>query len=383
MGKYGSALGCAVPRVFYGVMDKNASKLSRLQPPTFVGGHTAGGAHKQVSRRRILQGGAAGAIAAGLGYSTWATTSHLALASNPSPNGFTHSQAEFGNLFYDYGSQNLMEIASAVDIPELIEFKDDGEQSSLGFALAENNEFLPDEVPIPKLRPESSQVALAQSGVPIPPMRQDSLIPEKLDLPTNSPLSQPTITLAAATQPDLGSGGRRVYTPSDALSERLGRSRRTLNVHAVNLGERLNINYFRNGRYDTGALAELDNLFRDRHSRKTAEIDPGVYDQLFAISNIFQGREINMLSGYRAKETNEAMRRRMAGVAKFSYHVRAQAVDFYISNISISEIHVAALKLSVGGVGYYPGSNFVHVDTGPLRNWPSRYASLGYRYRQT
>ena len=129
-------------------------------------------------------------------------------------------------------------------------------------------------------------------------------------------------------------------------------------------------------------MAELDNLFRDRHSRKIAEIDPGVYDQLFALSNIFGGKEINMLSGYRAPETNEAMRRRMGGVAKFSYHVKAQAADFYINRVPISEIHIAALKLSVGGVGYYPGSNFVHLDTGPSVTGPPAIIRLGRRYRE-
>ncbi len=361
-------------------MAQNRQTYSGLVSPTFAGGLNAS-RDRSLSRRRILQAGVAGSMAAGLGYMGYVAVARNAFAANPSPNGFTHSNAEFGNLFYDYGSQNLMQIASATDIPELIEFQDTGEGDSAGFALAQSNEIQPEAVVLPRLRPDANRTLIAESAAPLPPIRRANAIPAKQDIPV-VPLPEPNITLAAASQPDLSSSGRRVYTPSEALSERLGRSRRTLRVHAINIGERLNINYFRNGRYDTGALAELDNLFRDRHSRKVAEIDPGVYDQLFAISNIFQGREINMLSGYRAPETNEAMRRRMAGVAKFSYHVRAQAVDFYISNVSISEIHIAALKLTVGGVGYYPGSNFVHVDTGPVRNWPSRYHSMGRRYRE-
>lgn len=361
-------------------MLRNSQTYAVLVSPTFAGGLNAG-QDRSMSRRRILQAGVAGSLAAGLGYMGYAAASRNAFASNPSPNGFTHSDAEFGNLFYDYGSQNLMQIASAVDIPELIEFQDTGEGDSAGFAIAQSNEIQPEAVILPRSRPSADRTQIAESAVPLPPIRRANAIPAKQEIQLN-PLPAPTITVAAAAQPDLSGSGRRIYTPSEALSERLGRSRRTLRVHAINIGERLNINYLRNGRYDTGALAELDNLFRDRHSRKVAEIDPGVYDQLFAISNIFQGREINMLSGYRAPETNEAMRRRMAGVAKFSYHVQAQAVDFYISHVSISEIHIAALKLTVGGVGYYPGSNFVHVDTGPVRNWPSRYHGMGARYRQ-
>ena len=360
-------------------MTQNRHIHAGCMGPTFAGGRGVG-QDGYMGRRRVLQAGVAGSLFAGLGYMGYVAVSRNAFASNPSPNGFTHSEAEFGNLFYDYGSQNLMQIASAVDIPELIEFRDTGEGDSAGFDLAQNNDIQPEAVVLPRLRPDANRPLVAESTVPLPPIRRASALPTKQDIPVNS-LHRPAITVAAA-QPNLDGSDRRIYTPSESLSERLGRNRRTLRVNAINLGERININYFRNGRYDTGALAELDNLFRDRHSRKVAEIDPGVYDQLFAISNIFQNREINMLSGYRTSETNEAMRRRMAGVAKFSYHVRAQAVDFYISRISISETHIAALKLTAGGVGYYPGSNFVHVDTGPVRNWPTRYRNMGAQYRE-
>jgi len=362
------------------VMSIDGAKYSRLMGPTYAGSLRQTGG--RFSRRRLMQAGVATGFVASTSYLGWAAATRNAFAANPSPNGFSHAEAEFGNLFYDYGSQNLMEVAAAADIPELIEFRDSGEQDTAGLALADNNEIAPELVPLPRARPDANRVQIAEAIVPLPALRRGNAIPTKLDLPVNATPSVPS-GIAVASQPSISGSGRRVYTPSEALSERLGRSRRTLRVHGVNIGERLNITYFRNGRYDTSALAELDNLFRDRHSRKVAEIDPGVYDQLFAISNVFQGREVNMLSGYRAPETNEAMRRRMSGVAKFSYHVRAQAVDFYLSNVSISEIHIEALRLTVGGVGYYPGSNFVHLDTGPLRNWPSRYHGMGSRYRQT
>lgn len=179
------------------------------------------------------------------------------------------------------------------------------------------------------------------------------------------------------------SSSRRNSAASSALSLQLGTGDRTLCVHAPNLGERLNLTYFRNGTYDDGALAALDNLFRDRHANKSAEIDTGLYDQLAALSRMFGGREVNMLSGYRSPETNEEMRRRSSGVAKFSYHVRGQAADVYISDVSIAEVHIAALKLNAGGVGYFPHVNFVHVDSGPLRNWPVEYQEMAKQYRST
>ena len=353
--------------------------VARLQAPTFAGS-VSKLRRRQLGRRRVLQAGVSTVVVGTLGYVGWAGTRD-AFAATPNPNGLSHAEAEIGNLFYDYGSQNLMEVASLSDLPELIEFSDRDEGDTAGFALASNNEMMPQAMPLPRVRPDVERLQIAQaSAVPMPAIRRDNAIPTRLALPELPSPDSVNINVVGNSQTDLG---RAVSQPRGPFATRLGRGRRTLRVHAVNIGERLNISYFRNGRYDTGALAELDNLFRDRHSRKVAEIDAGVYDQLFAISNIFGGKEINMLSGYRAPETNEAMRRRMGGVARFSYHVKARAADFYISRVSISEIHIAVLKLTVGGVGYYPGSNFVHIDTGPLRNWPSRYHSIGRRYRES
>ena len=318
------------------------------------------------------------------GYTAW-TISSPSLAPSQS-NHAANSTVDQHAASYDYSSHNLVKIIPASDLPELIEFHDGGEQETAGLALTANTQGAPALAPTPNSRP-AAQSSIAQAILPIPETRPSAAIPAKLNLPATAPQSpqvspQADFTLASTAQPNSLGANRQIYTPSEALSARLGSDRRSLRIYGVNVGERLSLNYFQKGRYDRGALAELDHLFRDRHTGKVAQINPGVYDQLFAIANIFQNREINMISGYRAPETNEAMRRRTTGIAKFSYHVRAQAADFYVSGVSISEVHIASLKLSVGGVGYYPSSNFVHVDVGPLRNWPGRYADLGRRYRQ-
>ena len=83
----------------------------------------------------------------------------------------------------------------------------------------------------------------------------------------------------------------------------------------------------------------------------------------------FRNAEILVLSGYRSAKTNAAMRRNHRGVASNSFHIRGQAVDFQVSGVPLAKVRDAALSLNNGGVGYYPRSNFVHVDTGPVRTW--------------
>ena len=74
-------------------------------------------------------------------------------------------------------------------------------------------------------------------------------------------------------------------------------------------------------------------------------------------------------TGYRSIDTNNELRARSRGVAKKSYHTKGQAMDFHIEGIALSNIRKAALSMRAGGVGYYPRSNFVHIDTGPARHW--------------
>jgi uncharacterized protein YcbK (DUF882 family) len=78
---------------------------------------------------------------------------------------------------------------------------------------------------------------------------------------------------------------------------------------------------------------------------------------------------VQLISGYRSLDTNNELRERSRGVAKHSFHMQGRAMDFHIEGIQLSKIRKAALKMRAGGVGYYPRSNFVHIDTGPTRSW--------------
>lgn len=120
------------------------------------------------------------------------------------------------------------------------------------------------------------------------------------------------------------------------------------------------------GKFNSASLQKLNYLMRDRRENKVRAIDPKLYLKLMQIQARLGMRnsEILVLSGYRTPKSNRTVRG-----AGNSFHMQGKAVDFYIQGISLARLRNAAESLSNGGVGYYPRSNFVHVDTGPVRSW--------------
>ncbi|WP_453973035.1 DUF882 domain-containing protein [Amorphus sp. MBR-141] len=148
---------------------------------------------------------------------------------------------------------------------------------------------------------------------------------------------------------------------------------RTLDLFFTHTGEKLKITYKRNGRFIPSALTELNRFLRDWRRNESTKVDPELFDLLWQIQQgVGQGRTIHVVSAYRSPATNNMLRSRSRGVAKFSQHMAGKACDFYIPGVSTAEIRKAAFKLQVGGVGFYPTSRtpFVHLDTGSVRSWP-------------
>ncbi|CAH0186091.1 hypothetical protein SRABI13_01375 [Erwinia aphidicola] len=145
---------------------------------------------------------------------------------------------------------------------------------------------------------------------------------------------------------------------------------RVLTLSNLNTGESLKTEFFNGKSYDKDELARLNHFFRDYRANKSKNIDPHLFDQLYRLQTMLDTRKpVQLISGYRSLATNNSLRSHSKGVAKHSYHTLGQAMDFHIEGISLSIIRKAALSLRAGGVGYYPSSNFVHIDTGPVRNW--------------
>lgn len=148
---------------------------------------------------------------------------------------------------------------------------------------------------------------------------------------------------------------------------------RTLSFFHTHTGERAKITYCCNGRYDPQALQAINHLLRDFRVNREKPIDPALLDLLHELRGTLEiDQPFHVISGYRAPETNAMLRERggdHTGVASKSLHMVGKAIDIRLPGVKLEHLRAAAKSLKLGGVGFYPTSNFVHVDTGRVRYW--------------
>jgi uncharacterized protein YcbK (DUF882 family) len=160
-----------------------------------------------------------------------------------------------------------------------------------------------------------------------------------------------------------------VYAAAPGFLRGAGKIRR-LRLRSDRLGETTDMIYWIDGKYIKPAMKEINLIFRDWRENAVADIDRNTINIIAATHNRLDTSEpFVLLSGYRTQKTNNMLRSRSRGVAKKSYHMRAMAADLRIQSRSVSQVSRAAVSLSGGGVGRYGGSNFTHVDSGPVRTW--------------
>ncbi|OEU72273.1 MAG: hypothetical protein BA869_04605 [Desulfuromonadales bacterium C00003107] len=146
---------------------------------------------------------------------------------------------------------------------------------------------------------------------------------------------------------------------------------RSLSLFNTHTGESLqSVVYWTDGDYLPEALTEINFLLRDHRTDQIKPMDPKLFDLLHTLSNKLDNRKpFQIISGYRSPESNRKLRQANSGVAKKSFHLAGQAADIRLPNRNLAQLRRAALNLRAGGVGYYPQSGFIHVDTGPRRSW--------------
>ncbi len=161
---------------------------------------------------------------------------------------------------------------------------------------------------------------------------------------------------------------RAVTSQQSVSQESQNRRLRLYNTHTA---ERIDIVCRQGDHFVPGALAKLDYFLRDHRTGDVRHFDPRLYDILSDLTSSIgnPGGEIDIICGYRTSSTNESLRAHTTGVAKNSLHIQAEAIDLRMPGIDTLQLRKAALALSRGGVGYYPHSDFIHVDVGRVRQW--------------
>ena len=151
------------------------------------------------------------------------------------------------------------------------------------------------------------------------------------------------------------------------------RPERVLSLFHTHTGERLKIAYCCDGVYQPEALAQLNHLLRDFRVNQEKPIDQNLFDLLHELGGTLEtDQPYHIISGYRSPETNAMLREHggaHTGVASSSLHMVGKAIDIRVPGVKLDHLRGAAASLKLGGVGFYPSSNFVHVDTGRVRYW--------------
>ena len=161
------------------------------------------------------------------------------------------------------------------------------------------------------------------------------------------------------------------WTPAlakaDEVPVRKGRAMTFTNLHTQ---ESFKGEYWYDGEYIPGAFSEIKTVLRDYRTGDKFPIDPRLMDVLFVLQRRLDNfTPFNVFSGYRSPHTNAMLRETTNGVARGSLHMQGQAIDVNLPGTGLNGLHRAGIRLKSGGVGYYPSSDFVHMDTGRVRNW--------------
>lgn len=157
------------------------------------------------------------------------------------------------------------------------------------------------------------------------------------------------------------SGCQAAFIPTD----------RTLKLYSTRTKERISVTYFSNGRYRRNEIKRIFWLLRDDRSRKVSRPNIKLLNYLWSINyRLSRGAStICITSGYRTERTQKILKNKGYKVAKNSQHLYGDAIDFYVPGHSIRAVYNAAKASQMGGIGYYPKRGYVHIDTGPVREW--------------
>jgi len=162
-----------------------------------------------------------------------------------------------------------------------------------------------------------------------------------------------------------------IVVPSSTETAAANGDTRTLNLYHSHTGESIQATFRVNGSYDPAVLEKLNWFLRDWRNNDRTRMDPRLFDVIWeAYRTAGATQPIVIVSAYRSPQTNAMLRRRSQGVAEHSQHILGRAMDTTMPGMPMERIREIGMRLQRGGVGWYPSSNFVHLDVGSVRAWP-------------
>ena len=146
--------------------------------------------------------------------------------------------------------------------------------------------------------------------------------------------------------------------------------KRELSLSHTHTHETLSVVYYADGQLLPDSLAQINRFLRDFRTNDVHRIDPVLLNFLHSVSAEAGYRgTFEVISGYRSPKTNAMLRSKGSGVAKKSLHMQGRAIDVRMTGVDTKKLRNIAVAMKLGGVGYYPRSNFIHLDTGRVRSW--------------
>ncbi len=227
----------------------------------------------------------------------------------------------------------------------------------------------------------STGFAQTKHSVPKPPA---ALRGNAAETPAKKVVAKPVATKASAA-PSASRPAAKAPAKSQVRAARYGgftmapppppptldtTSPRTLSLVNVNSGEALTVTYWSGGTYQREALNQLNHFLRDSQEGGETEMDPLLFDVLWHTQmHVGFSGPVEVLSAYRSPTHNAWLASVSRGVASDSQHMNGNAMDISMPGVPVFKVQQVARSLGMGGVGFYPRSGFVHIDTGPVRYW--------------
>ena len=175
--------------------------------------------------------------------------------------------------------------------------------------------------------------------------------------------------LGATTALFLPNAFAGLSSPAVAQST-IAQAERNLSLLNLHTGEHLKPTYWAEGQYQTSELKAINHVLRDHRTGDTYHMDNDLLNLLHTLHQKMDSRqEFEVISGYRSPITNAVLNKKSSGVAKKSLHMQGKAIDIRLPGCQLADLRKAAINCQTGGVGYYPKSDFIHIDTGRVRRW--------------